>query len=238
MRGQGENVPIVCCGVDRMGARCHGNTGILIVDAEAAQALQNSVYRCGPFEMSGSSLIANESVALFRPHYVAQGLPAVVNHLAVIKDEMWPAILAIQEQAYELVVPESLTVLRFKWLMSPDTCLVGLDAKHQVHGYFLGHPWKGSKPPSLYQDLLHHKLSKVLFLHDLAISKQARGWGLARILFQRFRDNGVAAGSDTLELISVQSSIGFWKRLDFSVVSDVLLPESYGSDATYMRLSL
>jgi ribosomal protein S18 acetylase RimI-like enzyme len=151
---------------------------------------------------------------------------------------MWPSILKIQDEAYELIAPESLDVLRSKWSASPNTCLVGIDDKALVEGYLLSHPWRANSPPPLYEKVLPLPGSTTLYLHDLAVSRKARSTGLARLLFETFRDKSMSAGYQTLELISIQNSIGFWIKMGFSVDTRVSLPESYGNGAAFMRASL
>ena len=172
-----------------------------------------------------------------RPFVLYPSLGGILQ-ISEITDPMWPSIMKIQDEAYALIAPESLDVLRSKWLASPNTCLVGLADEARIAGYLLSHPWQADSPPPLYEKVLPRSDSTTLYLHDLAVSKNARGTGLARSLFQTLRDKSVSAGYQTLELISIQNAIGFWTNMGFSLDTGVSLPESYGNGAAFMRLSL
>ncbi|EMB7846458.1 GNAT family N-acetyltransferase, partial [Vibrio vulnificus] len=57
-----------------------------------------------------------------------------------IVETTWSEILKLQAEVYHLVEPESLEVLRDKWLRSPSSCFTYRDDE-QLMGYLLAHSW-------------------------------------------------------------------------------------------------
>ncbi|MCF7514215.1 hypothetical protein L3V43_10200 [Pseudoalteromonas sp. L23] len=56
-----------------------------------------------------------------------------------IEDASWPEILTLQSQAYHDVAPETVDILKSKWMRSPKSCFV-FKQHRAVDAYLLAHP--------------------------------------------------------------------------------------------------
>jgi len=153
---------------------------------------------------------------------------------------MWPEILKIQAEAYSKVAPESLEVLQSKWQQSPDCCFAYLDEKSEpeeknIQGYLLAHAWHSETPPKLYQILPEGSHGSILFLHDLALSKRAKGRGVGSQMVKHLLASATSSGFQSALLVSVQDSVLFWQKYGFVEVMNQKASESYGDDAKVMR---
>ncbi|MCE9677885.1 GNAT family N-acetyltransferase [Shewanella sp. AS1] len=149
----------------------------------------------------------------------------------------WPAILKIQAQCYPDIVPESQVALQSKVAISPDSCFV-LEVGQQVLGYCLAHPWVLNQPPSLEQVVRKPTAPDSLYLHDIAISAQARGLGAAEQIFNRLVSKANQLGFASISLVAVQGADRYWQRLGFkSRIIDKKL-NNYPDDACYMVYSI
>ena len=68
---------------------------------------------------------------------------------------------------------------------------VYLDHKGKAIAYLLAHPWASEIPPKLNEKItvIH---SSTLFIHDLALSLEARGKNIGKALVQNLIDNAQA----------------------------------------------
>lgn len=145
------------------------------------------------------------------------------------------AIMAIQQQCYHAIEPESREAMTSKLGMTGQRSLVAVIGD-QVIGYLLCHPWSLYDIPPL--DCIHPEPASgvaCLYLHDLAISPAARGLGAARTLVEQAIDN---ARGLPLALTAIQQSSRFWKQHGFQTAT-CNLPQhdqlaGYGPDACYM----
>ncbi|SCY23577.1 GNAT family N-acetyltransferase [Desulfoluna spongiiphila] len=150
-----------------------------------------------------------------------------------IAETDWPRILDIQRECYAQHFRESLEALKSRWAFSPDTCLVA-EGPSGIIGYALSHPWRQGHAPALGIPLDEGISPDLLYIHDVAVSKGARGSGAASLLVRALTACAVANGLNRMALTSVQKSAPFWTRHGFTpaAVDDAL--ESYGDDAVYM----
>lgn len=154
-----------------------------------------------------------------------------------ITDDLWPDILRIQREAYSTIEPESLEVMRGKWLHSPELCFVCRDPDEGICAYVLAHRWHSLQPPKLHQPLESDSGGAVLFLHDLSISRRLAGRGVGKQLAERVLNRARAVGLHSALLVSIQSSQGFWARLGFQATTDDA-GTSYGEQAQIMVMDL
>ena len=100
-----------------------------------------------------------------------------------ISEELWPDIMRIQREAYDNIEPESLEVMRSKWLHSPEFCFVHRESGGHVGAYLLGCAWTGMR---------------------------LTGAGIGRQLVQCVLERATADGLRAALLVSIQGSAGFW----------------------------
>lgn len=157
--------------------------------------------------------------------------------IRAIKIGDWPAIATVQQQSYHDIEPEPLAVLQNKWQLSPDSCFV-MELHDQVQGYCLAHPWLEGNPPALYSMLEPCLAANTLYLHDIAVSPEARGHGFATQAFRRLVQFALQQQLPTLSLVAVQGAADYWQMLGFRPRTIEKSLASYTDDACYMLYSL
>ena len=155
-----------------------------------------------------------------------------------ISEKSWDGILKIQEEAYTELPPEDVSILKSKWLASPDTCFIYSNNENKILAYLLSHPWGSDSPPKLNEKAPVNYDTSNLYLHDLALSNEARGRGIAKALVENLINNAKAQGFTKILLVAVQGSSSFWGKYGFMVIDNVAICPSYGSDAKLMVLEL
>lgn len=157
--------------------------------------------------------------------------------ISLITEKYWDGILRVQEDAYTEIPPEDVSILKSKWLSSPNTCFVYLSHDNMVLAYLLAHPWANEAPPNL-----HEKCSitvcQNLYLHDLALAHEARGKGIAKSLVENLIKNAKVQGVEKILLVAVQNSSGFWAKFGFLCKPNAVISPSYGDSAKLMVLEL
>lgn len=155
-----------------------------------------------------------------------------------IPEQVWPQIEQIQEVAYRDGLAEDIDILKIKAEVSPETCFVCMDDE-QVLGYVLAHPWESEVPPCLNQDISQSDevvsvdQASTIYIHDLAINPDARGYGIAQALIENLTTYAQHLNVDKISLVAVQGMSSFWSKYGFkSIKSDSV--NSYGDDAQYM----
>ena len=157
--------------------------------------------------------------------------------ISFISENSWNSILKIQEEAYTDIIPEDINILKSKWLSSPNTCAVYLDHKNMILAYLLAHPWASEVPPKLHEKTpIINSLN--LYIHDLALSHEARGKGIAKKLVINLIDNARTRGFTKILLVAVQNSDKFWAKFGFVVIPNALICSSYGNNSKLMELRL
>lgn len=153
-----------------------------------------------------------------------------------------PAATAIQNAVYAPLYHEDAAVLGGRITAAP-TCCWGAFSDGALVAYILSHPWPLGAPPAIGESLGPCPAGDNWFIHDLAITPQARGIGLGRALVakaaQAARDLGLSQG----DLVAVQGASTFWAGLGYvapqTLTTDLAAKvAAYGDDARYMRASL
>jgi len=155
-----------------------------------------------------------------------------------ISEKSWDEILKIQESAYTEIPPEDVNILKSKWLASPDTCSIYSNNENKILGYLLSHPWGSDSPPKLNEKAPVNNETSNLYLHDLALSNEARGRGIARALVENLINNAKTQGFTKILLVAVQGSSSFWAKYGFTVIVNAAICPSYGSTAKLLLLEL
>jgi GNAT superfamily N-acetyltransferase len=146
----------------------------------------------------------------------------------------------IAERVY-VGLGERLEVFAEKRRLYPPGCLA-LARGDEVAGYVLSHPWRIGDAPAL--DALLGALPdspNCLYLHDIAISAEARGSGAAAAAIARLTELAATERLAAMALISVQGAQKFWRRAGFLTTAApglVAKLASYGSGAGYMTKRL
>jgi len=151
-----------------------------------------------------------------------------------ISEDSWSGIFSIQEEAYTSVPPEELHVLKSKWIASPETCFTFQSENQEIQGYLLAHEWSSNEPPKLFEELPKDSFGTILFLHDLAVSNNARGVGVGKQLAMKLLNCAQTKQFEKVLLVAVQNSDGFWSSLGFSEIVNVPICKSYGCNAKLM----
>ena len=136
---------------------------------------------------------------------------------------------------------ERLEVFAEKRRLYPVGCLA-LALGDRVAGYVLSHPWRIGDAPAL--DALLGGLPNApdcLYLHDIAISADARGSGAATAAIARLTELAAAERLAAMALVSVNGAEKFWSRAGFLTVAIPALAAKlagYGPGAGYMTKRL
>ena len=150
-----------------------------------------------------------------------------------IQEKDWPAILALQAEAYYALEPEDQAVLRSKHRLGPTSCLVA-SLKDQVVAYCLAHPWSAEKPASLYQCYGQPAGHECLYIHDVVVSPSAQGMGIARCFLAHLEALARRHQQRQLSLVAVQGAERFWVRHQFQARTCQKDLGEYGEQAVYM----
>ena len=137
--------------------------------------------------------------------------------------------------------PEDIAVMENRQTLFPQGCFVAQGAEKPL-GYAISHPSVIGEPAPLDTIIKLPENADCLFLHDIALSEDARGLGLGSQIVPLLKKAAKDAGFDRLGLVSVNNSLGFWKSQGFKVLmpDDKLKAklETYGEDAAYMVLAI
>ncbi len=154
-----------------------------------------------------------------------------------ILEKDWPIIMHIQEESYYAIEPESLLVLRSKWILSATTCVV-IEENSEILGYCLAHPWKDNSAPQLNSVINQCQDACGIFIHDLAVASFARKRGIGRELYFHLLKYALQNRFQFLSLVAIQNAEGFWSRLGFKPEPIDKSLASYGEKSVYMKLIL
>ncbi|MEC7119926.1 MAG: GNAT family N-acetyltransferase [Pseudomonadota bacterium] len=147
-------------------------------------------------------------------------------------------MMAVQLASYQPEYHESLAILQSRYVASPQTAWVALDADG-VCGYVVGYDSRLGKLTTLHADFQSDPQPNCLYLHDLAIHPRAKGQRLAEQLIGQVMSSAQAKNYQGLALVAVQGSVVFWQKQGFSVTtltqSTAQQLASYGSAACYMQ---
>jgi GNAT superfamily N-acetyltransferase len=133
--------------------------------------------------------------------------------------------------------PEDPEVLAERQRLYSQGCFMLIEDGRAI-GYALTHPWRFAEPPPL-----NRLLGKIpspaatYYIHDVALIPEARGKGHAAQITSLLVSHAREAGFDTLSLVAVNKSRGFWEKAGFRVIAVPGLEAklaSYGPDAALM----
>jgi ribosomal protein S18 acetylase RimI-like enzyme len=152
------------------------------------------------------------------------------------------AVLQIQRECFDEATQESLRSFQVKLAASPSTCFVAIQGQ-SVLGYLVALPADSQHPPVLHGETYEiPSASDCLYLHDLSVSRLARGAGVAKILIEAFLLALQQLRLPRACLTAVNNSGSYWARYGFQTVllsdnaSDSIA--TYGAGAQYMMLTV
>lgn len=154
-----------------------------------------------------------------------------------------PAVIKLQDRCYaaELFEPADVVINRFK--NCAQTCWVAL-YQDKLWGYLFCYPSLAGKVGALAEDFQVQSQANCLYLHDMAVSRDARGQGVARSLLAEAEHFAMSKQYQCLSLVAVQNSATYWQQQGFSPVPELtpeqqLLLASYtGQQAQYLQKNL
>lgn len=149
-------------------------------------------------------------------------------------------VLSIQHECYTEVEPESRSTIQSKLKLAADSCWIAAVDKSYV-AYLICHPWKQGSVPELNEEnfVLPENLD-LFYIHDLAVSRKARGTGVGRMLIDTALNHARNVGFEKVGLIAVQGSSSFWEKfgfensLELSTENEAKL-RAYGEKCSYME---
>lgn len=121
----------------------------------------------------------------------------------------------IQQECYGAAHIETLDSLAAKWRASPDTCWVA-ERAGQVVAYLVAVPIPFPRLPAWNAPAFELAAgADTLYLHDLAVSAQARGSGAGGALVRAALAQALRAGYAQACLVAVQDSAAYWEGFGF-----------------------
>jgi predicted N-acetyltransferase YhbS len=157
--------------------------------------------------------------------------------IKAIDGSHWNEILKVQAEVYTDVEPEKEEVLRQKWEHSPASCFI-YEKENLVCAYLLAHAWDQETPPKLHTLLPGNKQGDILFLHDLAVSNRASGFGIGSQMVDYLIQTATSLRYKQISLVAIQNSPAFWKKMGFSELQGVEACVSYGNGSKVMQRKL
>lgn len=152
------------------------------------------------------------------------------------------AVFRIQAEVYPDEIQETYEVIHTRFQQVPDTSWV-VERAGEICGYLVCYQSVLGEVTPWGREFAHKQHSSALYLHDLAISKSAAGFGLGSMLVNHALAEARQRELRDIALVSVQNSKSFWQKLGFSEC--VLLDEvqrnhlaSYSGPAIYMTREL
>ncbi|WP_297573785.1 GNAT family N-acetyltransferase [uncultured Deefgea sp.] len=161
----------------------------------------------------------------------------ISRQIRLMHSDDFSAILTLQADCYPQALIETANTLQQKQQLSPYSSWV-ITLNEQVSGYLFCHPWFGEKPPALNAQLSHlPEMADRFYIHDLAISPNARGNNLAEQLIQHAMAWAMHANFSQVMLVAVMGADRFWQKHHFQPLSTPL-PAAYGENAVCMLRQL
>ncbi len=152
------------------------------------------------------------------------------------------AVVRLQDHCYADEFYESAEVVAKRLMLYPQSCWVAC-FQDKIWGYLFSYPSKLSQINPLGAEFGQYDQANCLYLHDMAVSPDARGQGVATALLSSAKSYAMTLGLPHLALVAVQNSAAFWLQLGFTLQPDLssaaqLALGSYGDKAVYLARSL
>ncbi|WP_333798018.1 GNAT family N-acetyltransferase [Rheinheimera sp.] len=154
-----------------------------------------------------------------------------------------PAVVKLQDRCYSAELFEPAELLKRRFSAFPQSCWVAC-YQDKLWGYLFSYPGQLGKINALAADFVQVTTPDCLYLHDMAVSLDARGQGVAQQLLTTAEQYAVAQGLNTLALVAVQNSASYWQQRGFEILSSLTATQqqnlaSYsGQQALYLTKTL
>jgi GNAT superfamily N-acetyltransferase len=136
--------------------------------------------------------------------------------------------------------PESAAVFAERLALFAEGCWIACDAQGVAHAYAITHPAVVGQPPALNCLLQCLPVAaSCLYLHDIAVTENARGASLGFALLNLMEAQARALNIAQLALVAVNGSGGYWQRhgfVEYAAADAVLAAKliSYDATASYL----
>ncbi len=131
-----------------------------------------------------------------------------------------PAVVKLQDRCYSQELFESADLVKSRLLLTPQSCWVAL-YHDKLWAYLFSYPAVLGKINALGQPFASYTDANCLYVHDLAVSSDARGQGVATKLLEQAVAYAHELDFEYLSLVSVQNSLPFWQDRGFAVVDEL-----------------
>ena len=165
-------------------------------------------------------------------------------HIRLINEADLSAIVAIQDSCYTDALFEDACLISRRLASQPQSCWLAENDTGEVLAYLFSYPSRNRQVAALGSDFCRYADADVLYLHDMAVSHNARGMRLALQLLAHAEQYAADLGFKTLALVAVQGSVPYWQKQGFDVltlteVGALQALASYtGQNAVYMQKPL
>ncbi|PJN21412.1 GNAT family N-acetyltransferase [Kitasatospora sp. CB02891] len=162
----------------------------------------------------------------------------IATRIRLLQEDDWDELVALEERSYSASgLSEGREALRSRHRASPSTCFV-LEHPGGFGGYLLALPYPLFRCPDLSLAepgaVPDGDRGSNLHVHDVAITEELRGRGLAGRMMRHVYDVASAAGHRTVSVVAVLGAQAVWGPLGFRARPEIGLPASYGAEAVYM----
>jgi predicted N-acetyltransferase YhbS len=152
------------------------------------------------------------------------------------------AVIRIQAEAYIEEILETDQVIHARFAQAPDTSWV-VERDGEVCGYLVGYQSTLGDITPLGSEFSNKPQANTLYLHDLAISDSAKGFGLGLVVVNYALREARQRQLEHAALVSVQGSKVFWEKLGFITCAELAQVQqqnlaTYTGPAFYMSRRL
>ena len=143
--------------------------------------------------------------------------------IRIAHPEDLPGIMQLQARSYDVSLHEPVALFESILNLSPATCFTA-SYDEDLAGYLLTYP-----VPDRYKDF-GKKLPVVtggettLYIHDLCVSPEQRGKGIARLLYDGMIESLGPIKFKMIVAVAVQDSTGFWQKCGFEIGAPYTYP--------------
>lgn len=154
-----------------------------------------------------------------------------------------PAVVKLQDRCYSAELFEPAELVKRRYLAFADSCWVAT-YQDKLWGYLFSYPSMLGKVNPLAEDFAEVADADCLYLHDMAVSSDARGQGVAKQLLAAAEQHALQQALQNLTLVAVQNSASYWLQHGFSPVVSLTaeaidnLASYSGQQAQYLAKSL
>lgn len=143
-----------------------------------------------------------------------------------------PAVIALQDNCYSDALYEPPALLAARLASAKQSCWLAESSTGELLAYLFSYPSLAGKITVLATDFVVADKPELLYLHDMAVSEQARGLGLSKLLLASVKQYAKELGLTQMALVAVQGSVPYWQKQGF-VVQDNLSQDAQAALNSY-----